>query len=272
MHDHSFGLMMGELSKHAETCPAGALHGVTELNISSNKIGDTSIAFIAATLQTNTTMTMLDISRCSMSDEGAESLARALIINRTLQKLDVSYNEIGDNGIAHIATALWTNNTLKVLYIGGETATDKGVLSLAAALTANSSMEHLRLYWSSTHPDSTLKKIEECVRKSTLRKLNLRMNMPSGEALVAEERAKEWLQCVEVGGKELVQSLEDSHLEKCNLEINLRTYSYFKGRICPHSRQLDQSRQTLETTAATVNIARRQKGLPDISFSLLQYT
>ena len=31
--DHSFGLMMGELSRHAEACPAGALHGVTELNV-----------------------------------------------------------------------------------------------------------------------------------------------------------------------------------------------------------------------------------------------
>ena len=134
--DHSFGLMMGELSKHAEACPAGALHGVTELNI--------------------------------------------------------SYNEIGDNGIAHIATALQRNNTLKTLFIGGETTTDEGALSLAAALTANSSMEYLRLIWSSTHPDSALKNIGECVSKSTLRELELEMNMPSGEAPVAEERAKEY--------------------------------------------------------------------------------
>ena len=43
------------------------------------------------------------------------------------------------------------------------------------------------------------------------------MNMPSGEAPVTEERAKEWLQCAEVGGKELVQSLEDSHLQTLDL-------------------------------------------------------
>ena len=29
------------------TCPAGALHGVTELNISGNEIGDNGIAHIA---------------------------------------------------------------------------------------------------------------------------------------------------------------------------------------------------------------------------------
>ena len=205
--DRSFCLMMGELSKHAEACPAGALHGVTDLDISCNKIGD--------------------------------------------------------NGIAHIATALRTNNTLRILNIGGDTKiTDKGALSLAAALTANSSMEYLKLIWSSTHPDSTLKNIGECVSKNTLRELKLIIDMPSGEAPVAEERAKEWLQCVEVGGKKLIQSLEDSHLQKLYLALLFTTRSYFKEH---HSHQLDQSRQALRATAATVNTARRQKRLPSIS-------
>ena len=159
INDHSFGLLMGELSKHAEPCPVGDLHGVTELNISTNTIGDKGIALISTALQTNTTMTKLDISRCNMSDDGAESLARVLTVNKTLQELDVRYNDISDTGIAHIATALRTKNTLKKLAIGGETATDEGALSLAAALAANYSMEYLNLYWSSTHPDSTLKNI-----------------------------------------------------------------------------------------------------------------
>ena len=263
INDHSFGLMMGELSKHAEACPAGALHGVTELDIRGNKIGDKGIvALISTALQTNTTLTNLNIGACNMSDDGAESLARALTVNKTLQELDVSYNNVSDTGIAHITTALKTNNTLKELKIGGETATDEGALSLPAALTANSSMEYVDLYWSSTHPDSTLKNIGECVSKSTLRKLNLVMNMPaSGEAPVSEERAKEWLQCVEVGGKELIQSLVDSHLEDLQLILYYHTHSYFEEH---HSHQLDQSRQALETTAATVNTTRRQKGLLEI--------
>ena len=253
--DHSLGLMMGELSKHAEACPAGALHGVTELNITSNNVGDKGIALISTALQTNTTMTKLNIKWCKMSDDGAESLARALTVNKTLQELDVSYNNISDTGIAHIATALRTNNTLKKLLINRETATDEGALSLAAALTSNSSMEYLELYCSSTHPDSTLKNIRECVSKSTLRELHLELNMP---ASVTEERAKEWLQCVEVGGKELIQSLVDSHLENLYLILEYDTCSYFKKH------QLDQSRQAFDTTAATVNPTRRQKGLPEI--------
>ena len=251
--DYSFGLMMKEvspsrsLSKPAEACP-DALHGVTELDISGNKIGDNGIAHIATALHTNTTMTILDIRGCNMSDDG-------------------HYNDIGDNSIAHIATALKTNNTLKTIRIGGETTTDKGALSLAAtALTANSSIVDLWLSWSSTHPDSTLKKIGECVRRSTVRKLVLVMNMPSGEAPAAEERMKEWLQCVEVGGKELIQSREDSHLQRFHLLLDDPTSSKLRQQ---NSHQVSQSRQALNATAATVNTARRQKGLPEIFFLLL---
>ena len=94
VNDHSIALMMGELSKHVEACPAGALHGVTVLKISSNNIGDKGIALISTALQTNTTMTNLIITACNMSDDGAESLARALTVNKTLQEIYVRYNNI----------------------------------------------------------------------------------------------------------------------------------------------------------------------------------
>ena len=94
------------------------------------------------------------------------------------------------------------------------------------------------------------------------------VNMPSGKGPVAEERVKEWLQCVEVGGKELVQSLEDSHIQELDFALHYETYSYYRH----HSLQLDQSRQALKATAATVNTARRQKGLPDIYFLNPLYT
>ena len=213
-------------------------------------------------------MKKLDITACSMSDDGAESLARALTVNKTLQNLFLGYNDISDTGIDHISTFLRTNNTLKKLLIKGLTITDEGALSLAAALTANSSMEYLELHWSSTYPDSTLKNIGECVSKSTLRVVHLEMNMSaSGEAPVTEERAKEWLQCVEVGGKELIQSLVDSH----HLE-DLHLIRYYDTRSDFEKHKLDQSRKALMTTAATVNTTRRQKGLPDINTWIYSYS
>ena len=93
------------------------------------------------------------------------------------------------------------------------------------------------------------------------------MNMPSGEVPVVEERSKEWLQCVEVGGKELIQSLEDSHLQTLYFAFHYTTK--LRLNLRQQSHQLDQLRQALDAMAATVNTARRQKGLPDIYYLYL---
>ena len=188
---------------------------------------------------------------------------------KTLETLDVSYNNISDKVMGLITTALGNNNTLKKLSIGGETTTDEGALSLAAALTANSSMKDLELYWSSTHPHNTLWNIGECVSKSTLRRLRLEMSMPvSAEAPVTEERATDWLQHVELGGKELILSLENSRLEELQLMLYYETHAYFKDKK-HHSHQLDRSRQGLMKTVPIVNTTRKEKRLPELDTIIL---
>ena len=118
-------------------------------------------------------------------------------------------------------TALQTNNTLKSItffHLDTCTAKDKGALSLVAALTYTA-MQVMTLSWTSTHPDTTLKKMAECIKKSILRVLNLYIVIPqslSGPRMSLEE-AREWLQHVEIGGKEFILSLEDSHLESFSL-------------------------------------------------------
>ena len=137
--------MMGELSKHAEACPAGALHGVTELKISRNRIGDKGIALISTALQTNTTMTKLDVSECKMSGEGVESLARALTVNKTLQELFIGSDTILVTlVIALISTALQDKHYYKRHLIFLDTdMSDDGAESLARALTVNKTLQEL---------------------------------------------------------------------------------------------------------------------------------
>ena len=262
INDHSLCGLMGELSKHAEASREGVLHRVTELNISFNKIGDNGIACIVTALQTNTTMRTLRVSWCDLSDVGAESLARALAVNISLQNLSISRNQIGDNGIAHIATALQTNNTLKTLTVGDDTVTDEGAVLLSSSLTTNHSMKYLVLDWSCTHPDSILKEIGECVRKSTLRTLTMFIlrSQPSGEAPTVEQ-VKEWLQCVKVGGKELIQSLEDSQLQTVTLYLYKRSN---RRDVHEHTKQV---RQIFVITAETVNLERTNKRIPQIDFT-----
>ena len=286
INDHSIGLMMRELSKpaSAEACPADPIY-MQELNINDNKIGENGIAHIVTALQTNTTMRRLNMENCSISFVGVDSLTRALAVNKSLQDLNISGNDIGDLGITCIATVLKTNNTLKTCIIGGKTTTDDGALLLAKALTVNSSMEYLELYWSSTRPDSTLKKIGKYVKMSTLEQLILEINMPSATASVprankwpflpaAKERAEEWLQCVEVGGKELIYSLQDSQLfQKLFLKCDFTTQRYFESDSLQV--QVRQSYDTLTAEAEALNDARRsawrrvrRKELPPIKIDI----
>ena len=294
LNDQLFGLLVGEISKHAET--KAALHGVTELkmsnnqsgiahniaatlqtnttmrtldisccsisdkgveslaralavnrslqelNISNNNIGDNGIAHIATALQTNTTMRTLDISRCNISDEGVKSLARALAVNRSLQELNIIDNKIGDNGIAHIATALKKNCTLKTIV--PVSVTDEGVESLAAALTLNTSLEILELHWSSAHPNITMEKLGVCIStNSVLRVLQLDIYNKT------QMKVAKYQQLVEVGGKKLVQSLENNCLQTLVLKLD-----------CSYA---DGIHQALNAAAATVNSARHRKELLD---------
>ena len=63
---------------------------------------------------------------------------------------------------------------------------------------------------------------------------------------------------MEIGGKGLIQSQENSLLQILHLCIK-RSVS---------KTLLEHVQQTLEVTAATVNTARQQKGLPHFNFSL----
>ena len=96
---------------------------------------------------------------------------------------------------------------------------------LAAALSANSSLVHLRQDWSSV---CLLMKIGQSVRNCMLRTLYLCVAIhTSKREVLIEERAKEWLQYLEVGGKELLQSLEDSHVQSFLLLL------HYKTKKCP---------------------------------------
>ena len=263
--DHSLCVLMGELSKHAQASRESVLHGVKELDISFNKIRDKGIAYIATALHTNTTMRTLDVNGCHISNMGAESLARALAVNTSLQKLDMSSNNIGYNGICELATALQTNTTLKELSFDfcRDWMTDQEVLLLSSAIR-HCSMKRLKLNWLCTDPGNTLKEIGESVRRSKLRVLKLTCSSPQGFVLPQSQdmkKAREWAECLEIGGKDLIQSQENSLLE-----LFLLTIYCNESNIQP---LLKQVQQTLKVTAATVNTARQQKGLPHIVFFIV---
>ena len=72
---------------------------------------------------------------------------------------------------------------------------------------------------------------------------------------------REWEECLEISGKDLIQSQENSLLQI--LTLNIYCFN------CDIKPILEQVRQTLKVTAATVNTARQQKGLSHIRFVCL---
>ena len=265
--DHSLGLLLAEFSRHAETCQAGVLEGVTQLNISGNDFGDKGVAHLANALETNTTIKALRVSYCSLSSKGAKLLARALVASScSLEELYIYGNKIGDDGIARIATALRTNNTLKWLVCKNDTLTDKAAFSLLETLTRNTSMKFLWLGWSSAGPDKIFTKMAECVVKSTLSHLVLDMRLPSsGEApvmMAKRTKVREWYQHVQVGGNEFILSLEDSRFEKFWFKMSLGSSSFNDLET--------QTYASLKKTSAYVNSERNKKKLQDILFEIPQ--
>ena len=190
-----------------------------------------------------------------------EILARALAVNNSVEELDISNNKFSDNGIAHIA-ALQTKRMISLNVSGNYKITDEGALSLVAAHTGHwsASCGHLILSWSSAHPDSTLKKIGEFFNSNRLYRLDLEIKPPE-VTQASDETAIEWLQCLELGVRELLLPLKDEN----NLSYHrLAVHIDYKSKKAIRSRyevKYQQMLGSLWETVTEVDRARKQKGL-----------
>ena len=213
----------------------------------------------------------LNISGCSIDDQCLGMLlgistdhsetSSTLGVLESVKTLQVQWNEYTDTGIAYIARALISNSTMKKLCVGGDSVTDMGLVPLLEILPRLRSLEKLELFWSLSHPDESLKKIGECVGRSTLKRLQL-FSFPS---LQSEEAVKEWVQSVVVGGNSLIRSLEYSQVTWLEIPISINDI--------PCSINKDgiqvQIVSSLKETATSVNFEREKKFLPSLCFVIL---
>ena len=210
----------------------------------------------------------LDLSHCSIDDqclcmllgistEHAETSCTSSVLE-SVETLTVKFNKYTDTGIAYIARALISNNTLKTLRVGHDSITDMGLVPLLEALPRLHSLEELVLVWSLSHPDETLNKIGECVRRSTLKQLELWSYSPS---LQSKEAVKEWVQSVVVGGNGLIRSLEHSQVTRLVISIIFDNVSC----LINEDDVITQLRSSLQKTMASINFRRVKKSLHSIA-------
>ena len=166
-------------------------------------------------------------------------------------------NGYTDSGIPYIARALESNNTLKSMTVGTYNVTDMGLLLLLEALPRQHSLEKLRLKWTLSHPDESLKKIGECVGRSRLKQLDLEPYSPS---LQSEEAVKEWLQAVMDGGKSLLNSFSHDQVE-CWLQMFCQCHCQV-DKFSIESQLYSFFYETLDN----INKDRSKKSLPILRF------
>ena len=162
----------------------------------------------------------LSICECSIDDQclgmllgistdHAETSSKSGVLESVKTLLVTGNEQMTDTGIAYIARALISNSIIKTLHVGSNRVTDMGLVPLLEVLPRLHSLEWLELNWSVSHPDESLKKIGECVGRSTLKQLELYSSSPP---LQSEEAVKEWVQSVVVGGNSLIHSLKYSQI------------------------------------------------------------
>ena len=118
---------------------------LVSLNLSCNKLGESSAFEISKALQRNLTLKQLFLSNNNIGDRGTLSLAVALCHNHTLEDLDISDNEILDDGAVAIAECLKTNRTLKYLNILFNNITEIGAIEIAEILKINPVLKTLKI-------------------------------------------------------------------------------------------------------------------------------
>ena len=210
----------------------------------------------------------LNISDCSIDDQCLGMLlgisnehsvtSSTSSVLESVETLQVEYNKFTDTGIGYIARALTSNSTIQKLYVGNDSVTDMGLVPLLEVLPSLYSLENFVLHWSLSHPDESLKKIGECVGRSTLKTLQL---LPYSQSLQSEEAIKEWVQSVVVGGKSLIRSLECSQVAWLNICINIS---------CPINKNgvQEQLHSSLHETVTSVNLEREKQLLLSLNFDV----
>jgi len=95
---------------------------VTDLVLSSGRIGDEGILYLARALPTMFALQYLDLSSNAITDVGADSLCVAITSCRQdslLRRLSLAYNRMTQFGVRKVISAVFTNNKMTHIWLQG---------------------------------------------------------------------------------------------------------------------------------------------------------
>ena len=186
---------------------------VTEVDISSNNLGDSGTASICNFLAANDTVLKVNFSRNSIQRVGANAIASMLIENRKIKTLVLSHNGLSEEHFELIAIALQTvqilenldlcsnsftprcghlfscllakNNSLVKLNLSGNFIGDEGIQDLIPGLKQNATIQNLDLSWNNIGDEGIAWIADFLTSNSVLRHLDLSYNQVKTEGINA---------------------------------------------------------------------------------------
>ncbi|XP_078598247.1 NLR family CARD domain-containing protein 4-like [Branchiostoma floridae x Branchiostoma japonicum] len=172
------------------------LVGLTELDISWNKIGDTGLESLTTILPIFTAMQVLVLWDISISPTGMHMLVPALCQLTRLIKLDITGNAIGDPGLECLASILHHLTAMKVLDLSETDISDRGISSLIKALPHLVQLQVLGVSENNIGDSGIVSLVQTLYQPSSL---DIVQNPPGDKSLTTAPHCNTTLQVLYIG-------------------------------------------------------------------------
>ncbi|KAH3764809.1 leucine-rich repeat protein [Pelomyxa schiedti] len=129
---------------------------LTELNLSSNKIGPYGAKFVCQLIRTNNSLRSLELKNNMFGPEGSSFLTEGISSTKSLTHLDLQENAIGPKGMQLLSSPLALNTSIVHLNLNGNSVGMEGVSCLCTALQTNYTLTQLNLTGNGVTPEGAL--------------------------------------------------------------------------------------------------------------------
>ena len=235
---------------------------LTNLDLSTNGIGDSGAASLSQALAVNSSLTNLDLSANSIGDSGAASLSQALAVNSSLTNLNLMDNGIGPSGAASLSQALAVNSSLTNLSLTFNGISDSEVAPLSQALAVNSSLTNLNLSDNDIGDSGAASLSQALAVNSSLTNLDLSANSigDSGAASLSQALAVNssltnldlsWNSIGPAGAASLSQALA-TNSSLTNLDLSWNSIGGFGAACLSQALEVNSSLTNLDLSGNTI--------------------
>jgi len=120
-----------------------SLHSLVTLSIRDYSFDEDSLINLMNIIEYTNNLTNLDISSNFLGDEKIRKISESLRINKTIKSLNIAYNNIGNNGAFYLGDFLLKNNFIERLFVSGNNLSGLGLQYLMKILSNHKSIRHL---------------------------------------------------------------------------------------------------------------------------------